>query len=461
MVISNIIQNQKKTLCITNNTLLGDDYIEKKLREICFLPQSEIEIVIDATETIVHRYSIFLEGEVVKIRGSAKSIEVAIEKFVEICNDGELGKLAEQAIEGCIERPKMYTKDELFTVLQRVYDDKDHTIIGRQVQGAKDHCISFYENQFKDIMGTYPGILGIDLACYGIDVQNKNELQISKFICDIVDYCGNGGILTVSSHMDNPSGNTLGGDRCRGLLGYDNSLEGYEKAFRELITEGTDLNKRFKRELEIEGNFLKLLMENNIPLVFRPLHEFNGSWFWFCAIQNGYKIDPSLVTDVWKYIYVLYTKEMGLSNLIWNYSPNVCSNPYGQWCLDTMQLYPGDEWCDMVGVDWYTSGKLEIVKGDECNYDFLIKKSGKIGAMNEFGASYFDLPREEHIYKYNSIDTYRDLLKLKEMGLSFAYLLAWFGFDRLGYGAELINSGICLGRDDVKALFEEIWCGKE
>lgn len=458
MKISKVIQSRRISLNIINNTLLEECFIEEKFNKISLLQTNEINVVINATETIVGRYSISYTDNTVFIGGSAKSIEIAIEKFIEICNNGEIWCLAEEVVEGYIELPEIYTKNELFSVLQRVYEDKEHTIIGRQVQGVRDDCISFYENQFKRVMGDFPGILGIDLGCYGIDVQNKNDVQISKFICDIVDYCGKGGILTVSSHMDNPSGNIKGNDRCRGVLGYDDTKEGYEKAFCDLITEGTELNNKFKQELLIEGNFLKLLMKNNIPLIFRPLHEFNGSWFWFCSIQNGYRLDPAIFVNLWRYIHELYTNELGLTNLIWNYSPNVYNEKYSQWCSESMYLYVGDDWCDMVGIDWYTGGNLEI--SNNGNYELLIEKSGKIGAINEFGAT-LELPCEEHIYKYNSIDTYRDLVKLKKMGMSFTYLLSWFGFEKIGYGSDLMKSGICLGRDEVMSLLKDIRDKKE
>ena len=132
MTISKVIQSKRMLIDIINNTLLEDSFIEKKFEGISILQSSEMEIVIDATEAIAGRYSISLEGDTVNIKGSAKSIETAIEKFVEICNNDEIELLTEKTIEGYIEIPKMYTKDELFTVLQRVYDDKEHTGSGKQ-----------------------------------------------------------------------------------------------------------------------------------------------------------------------------------------------------------------------------------------------------------------------------------------------------------------------------------------
>ena len=57
---------------------------------------------------------------------------------------------------------------------------------------------------------------------------------------------------------------------------------------------------------------------------------------------------------MWIYVYEYFEEECGLTNLLWEYSPSTSTH------MDVMYLYPGDEYCDMVGIDWYTNGTFEI-----------------------------------------------------------------------------------------------------
>ncbi len=437
---------------ILNDSLIPDEEVLTILKsgfaDEFFIASEQNEnencLIIDGSELIYDRYKISCESEGIRIKGSFASLPFALNEFASAF-------LPTKEIEGSIGKKQIYSKSDLMTLLERVYEDKERTIIGRQVQGDRIGCISEYIEGFNRDAGKYPGIIGIDLACYGIDVMNRRDVELSRFICDIVEYCSEGGILTISSHFDNPSGNNKNWDRCRGLLGFDEALEAYEKAFCDLMTDGTGLNTVFMNELRLEARFLKMLEENGIPVIWRPLHEMNGGWFWFCIKQWPHILDAKYGIDLWKYIYRYMTEEWELKNLIWNYSPNFKN----QFAVDTTYLYPGDEFCDMVGVDWYSNGNLELLNDD--SYPELLKLSHKISALNEFGPSQ-NILDEKHCSKdtYNCQNFYNDLVRLKEEGYSFTYVLHWWGVICMGSPREFMNSDIAMGRCDVKKLFSEI-----
>lgn len=437
---------------VFNNSLIPDEEVLSVLKsgfDDEFFVDSEKDeneklLIVDGSELIYDKYSISYENESIKIKGSFASLPAALNEFIS-------SDLPIKELNGSIGKKTIYSKETLMTLLERVYSDKDRSIFGRQVQGSDVDCISAYINGFYKSSGKYPGIIGVDLACYGIDVMNRSDVDLSRFICDIVEYCSDGGILTLSSHFDNPSGNNINVDRCRGLLGFDESLEAYEKAFCDLITEGTELNTVFMKELRLEARFLKMLEENGVPIIWRPLHEMNGGWFWYCVKQWPHILDAKYIIDLWKYIYRYLTDEWELKNLIWNYSPNYNN----QHSVETTYLYPGDEYCDMVGVDWYTTGKLELVNDE--SYLELLKMSGKISALNENGPSPSILDENfSSKNTYNCQDYYNDLIKLKELGYSFTYVLHWFGIVLMGDTRDFMHSDIAMGLDEVKKLFSEI-----
>ena len=80
---------------------------------------------------------------------------------------------------------------------------------------------------------------------------------------------------------------------------------------------------------------LKKFSSNNIPVLWRPLHESEGGWFWWGAKGS----EP--FKQLWRLLYQRRTVFHGLNNLIW-----VLASEDPAW-------YPGDDMVDIVGVDGY------------------------------------------------------------------------------------------------------------
>lgn len=427
------------------------------------MSNSEKYIILDGTGLIADEYSITIENGNIVIKGSAHSLSAAVDTFIgsyiENLGAKEYNLSSADNFTGSTGKKEVYTKDQLMTVIEQVYDDPDKIIIGEQVQGKNATIVEDCIQQFVDATGEMPGIMGIDLAHYGFDLTKTNDLLLSSYICDLVDYAAGGGMITASAHWENPSQTDT--DRVRGNFGTVNSLEAYEKNFTDLITEGTEYNEFFKNELAINARFLKALEDNGVPIIWRPLHEANGGWFWFGTRQNEFTLDPEYVVNVWQYIYEYFTEECGLTNLLWCYGPNVSGNVDDDpsTTMSTTYLYPGDEYCDMVGVDWYSSGNLEIMKGD--NYLRLVDLARKPGAITEFGPAGEILAEiiEEQPELYNSMDLYGNLYELVKEGYSFAYVLTWggkWGIPAMGRGDEFMDTNLMIGQAEVKAMFDAL-----
>ena len=94
------------------------------------------------------------------------------------------------------------------------------------------------------------------------------------------------------------------------------------------------------------GDFLESLKDENgklVPVIFRPWHENNGSWFWWgqklCSDEE-YKSLWNLLQD--------YLTGRGLDNLLWSYSPNLDGN----WTTERfMARYPGNDRVTLIGED--------------------------------------------------------------------------------------------------------------
>lgn len=80
---------------------------------------------------------------------------------------------------------------------------------------------------------------------------------------------------------------------------------------------------------------LKRLEKAGIPVLWRPLHEASGGWFWWGA--SG----PDDYLWLWNLLYDRLTNHHGLNNLIW------------VWNGQDKAWYPGDETVDIIGLDIY------------------------------------------------------------------------------------------------------------
>ncbi len=321
------------------------------------------------------------------------------------------------------------TKDQIRTILQNAYNDDRYILVGEQLTGPQDFPEDMLRRYREGSGGHMPAVLGLDLGIYGMDLLRVGigTDRWNRFRNQAVSFAEQGGILTASHHWDNPSvEDPQSCGFCRGMFG-----DGTEHYWEELLTEGTEIHNRFRKDLLTAGAFLKELEDRGVPVLYRPLHEANGNWFWFTAKSCGsdHWTDGAYLKRLWRYIYELYTRELGLQNLIWVYSPN---NGGGEWVKDVLYYYPGDDLVDMVGLDWYTAGKEEIYN-EHHSYETLMGL-GKVCAVCEFGPAgelhkLRDVAAQEQVF--NALDCLHLFKGLTQRGMRCAYMLTW----HTGYGA--------------------------
>lgn len=112
--------------------------------------------------------------------------------------------------------------------------------------------------------------------------------------------------------------------------------------------------------------YLKLLKDAGIPVLWRPLHEAAGGWFWWGTDADAFKA-------LWKYMFN-YLKAEGIDNLIWVWTSQTGDD---NW-------YPGDAYVDIVGRDLYGDDAASCAD----NYTTLSAKySNKIVTLSECGWS--------------------------------------------------------------------------
>ncbi len=109
------------------------------------------------------------------------------------------------------------------------------------------------------------------------------------------------------------------------------------------LTDGTWENRQLLADIDKVAGYLKLLQDANIPVIWRPLHEASGKWFWWG------KEGAEPCKQLWRLLYDRLVNHHGLNNLIWVWTVTV-----GEYVTeDPAAWYPGDDYCDIVGADIY------------------------------------------------------------------------------------------------------------
>mgnify|MGYP003575154611 CR=1 FL=1 len=98
--------------------------------------------------------------------------------------------------------------------------------------------------------------------------------------------------------------------------------------------------KAMLKDIDYVANLLKELKKDNVPVIWRPLHEAAGTWFWWGA--KG----AAPCKKLYQLMYDRMVNYHKLNNLIWVWTREPNDDAW----------YPGDDYVDIVGRDIYKQG---------------------------------------------------------------------------------------------------------
>jgi mannan endo-1,4-beta-mannosidase len=104
-------------------------------------------------------------------------------------------------------------------------------------------------------------------------------------------------------------------------------------------TPGTAEYTAVLRDMDSIASELAMLRDAHVAVLWRPLHEANGRWFWWG--MGG----PEPFKKLWRMMFENFTTKHHLNNLIWVFSPGAET--------DLADWYPGDAFVDIIGQDHY------------------------------------------------------------------------------------------------------------
>ncbi|WP_053377061.1 glycosyl hydrolase [Paenibacillus sp. FJAT-27812] len=183
-----------------------------------------------------------------------------------------------------------------------------------------------------EVTGKYPAVYGFDFMNYS---PSRTERGATCSDTDIaIDWWQSGGIVTFCWHWNAPKDLIdLPPDRTWGSGFYTKATTfDVQKAMDDEESEDYRL---LIRDIDAIAAELARLQAAGVPVLWRPLHEASGGWFWWGA--KG--ADPCI--RLWKLMYDRMTNLHKLNHLIW-----VWNGQHADW-------YPGDEYVDIIGEDIY------------------------------------------------------------------------------------------------------------
>ncbi|MGN0240612.1 MAG: glycosyl hydrolase, partial [Candidatus Weimeria sp.] len=151
----------------------------------------------------------------------------------------------------------------------------------------------------------------------------------------------------------------------------------------EEVLPGGKYNDRYTAYLDIIADYAKQL--GDIPVLFRPLHECDGGWFWWGSATT----DKETYKALYRYTEDYLTSQ-GVHNFIYVYSPGgpVEEEKY-------LSRYPGDDYVDVLGFDYYNDYSTYPAEYSDDFFTSLDKscevlgkiadEKGKVSAISETG----------------------------------------------------------------------------
>lgn len=112
--------------------------------------------------------------------------------------------------------------------------------------------------------------------------------------------------------------------------------------FDAVLDPGSPLHARWCAQVDAAAAVLARLQEASVPVLWRPYHEMNGDWFWWCG-------QPERLVALWRQLFARLVHHHGLRNLVWVWSPNAAYGNAGPFA----PYFPGHDVVDVLAMDTY------------------------------------------------------------------------------------------------------------
>lgn len=237
-------------------------------------------------------------------------------------------------------------------VTQAVFDYLREDVWGKKMlSGQQDltwnDATDMYQRVLDDT-GKAPAIMGYDYMEIGSNA-GSGQAQTQEAI----EHWNRGGLIAFCWHWRDPLSVSGTAEFYTASTDFQipmtaSGLDTESAAFAAMVV-----------DLDLVAGELKELQEAGVTVLWRPLHEASGGWFWWGRPRTDEVSAAQANVALWQYIYDRYTNLHGLHNLIW------------VWNGQNITWYPGNAVVDIVSTDIYAPAQ---------NYDSQIELYNTVAA---------------------------------------------------------------------------------
>ncbi|MEN9571670.1 MAG: hypothetical protein RL172_2901 [Bacteroidota bacterium] len=231
-------------------------------------------------------------------------------------------------------------------------------------------------SDIKMVTGDYPAVFGWELGNLELDsTQNLDGVPFKNMQQYIQQGHQMGGVITISWHLNNPLTGKSAWDPAPGTVA--------------AILPGGSKHTLYLSWLDKVADFLLQLTDTKgklIPVIFRPFHELNGSWFWW----GKNHCSPQELVALYKFTVDYFRQQKNIHHLLYAFNTDRFATTE-----EYLERYPGNDYVDVIGFDIYqrNEGNKLFVKEIDRQLTLLeniATTNNKIPALTEFG--YGNLP---------------------------------------------------------------------
>ena len=281
---------------------------------------------------------------------------------------------------------------------------------GRKIISGVMTLNSFDETDWlKSNTGKEPALIGLDFMHSGRGYTWYDDKQP---INDARTYYNRNGIVAICWHWRDPLRKTE--EFYTAKTTFDVS---------KIFDESSSEYKAMLNDIDYVSGLLKILRDEQIPIVWRPLHEAAGGWFWWGA--KG----AAPCKKLYQLMFDRMVNYHGLNNLLWVWTQEHNDDDW----------YPGDQFVDIVGRDLYRDGdhSSQVLEWSDMNLRY---GTNKMITLSETGS-------------------FPDVDNLSNDGSAWSWFMPWYGkytresqFNSLTLWSKMFSSPNVITLDEMPDL---------
>ena len=191
-----------------------------------------------------------------------------------------------------------------------------------------------WTNQVDSVTGKFPGLWSGDFLFERDNIQNRQIM-----IDEALKQWNKGALVNIMWHSCNPALEEPCGWDSKGV-----KSKLTDEQWKELTTDGSPLNLRWKKRVDEVSGYLTFLQKNGVEVLWRPMHEMNQGAFWW-----GGRPGPEGTLKLYRLLHDYLTNTKKLTNLIWVWD----IQDFDTLAEDAKAYNPGDKYWDVAALDVY------------------------------------------------------------------------------------------------------------